>query len=195
MDTGSTSLSLLEQAVNRDEGAWERLVRIYQPLVTWWYRRAGLRPEDLPDLTQDVFQAVAVNLAQFETDRGRGAFRRWLRGITRFKVLDHFRQRHGKPGGEGGSDAYRGLTELSDPLSLAHEDDSESELSCLYHRALELIRRDFQERTWMAFWRTGVEREPVSSVATELGMTALAVRQARTRVLRRLKKELAAVPD
>jgi RNA polymerase sigma-70 factor (ECF subfamily) len=55
-------------------------------------------------------------------------------------------------------------------------------------KGLELIRGDFQELTWRAFWRTAVENQAPAEVGPALGMSKAAVRQAKARVLRRLKE-------
>jgi len=63
-------------------------------------------------------------------------------------------------------------------------------VSGLYHRALDLIRSEFAEQACQAFWKTAIEEQPSTAVAAELGMTAAAVRKAKSRILRRLKEEV-----
>jgi RNA polymerase sigma-70 factor (ECF subfamily) len=90
----------------------------------------------------------------------------------------------------GGSELLARLAQI--PERFPEEDgDSEAaaQLSGLLDRALLVIRRDFQERTWQSFWRTAVEGESAIDVARALGMTSRAVRQARHRVVRRLREE------
>ena len=53
-----------------------------------------------------------------------------------------------------------------------------------------MIRNEFEDRTWQAFWRVTVECQPSDMVAESLEMTPAAVRQAKSRVLRRLREEL-----
>ena len=60
----------------------------------------------------------------------------------------------------------------------------------LFARALGLIREEFEERTWAAFWRTAVEGRAAKDVGAELSMTPGAVRVAKSRVLHRLREEL-----
>ncbi len=60
----------------------------------------------------------------------------------------------------------------------------------LLHRALEIIRPDFEDRTWQAFWRATVEGHTAADIAQDFGMTPRAVRQAKYRVLQRLRTEL-----
>src|SRR5262249_4512515 len=51
------------------------------------------------------------------------------------------------------------------------DDPADPPESELLHRALELIRGDFEPRTWEAFWQTAVEGRAAADVAADLGMT------------------------
>lgn len=55
---------------------------------------------------------------------------------------------------------------------------------------MNLVRSQFEDRTWKAFWRVVIEDRSPAEVAAEMGITANAVRQAKSRVLRRLKEEM-----
>jgi RNA polymerase sigma-70 factor (ECF subfamily) len=183
-----TPLSLLERLRANNGDAWRRLMDLYQPLVRFWCRRAGLRGEDAEDVTQEVFAAVAAGLEGFRHDRPGDTFRGWLRGITRNQAVNHFRRNHGRPEAEGGSDAWWQLQNIADPLD--GEDDAEREaIAQVYQRLLDQVRCQFEERTWQAFWKTAVEGHTPSALAGRLGMTPAAIRQAKSRVLRRLKQE------
>ena len=119
----------------------------------------------------------------------QGTFRGWLGAITRNKLRDFYQRRQRQPAAQGGSDFHRLLQEI--PASTLSDDAADAApLSDVYYRALELIRSDFQEHTWQAFWRTAVENHTPAEVAPVLGMTKVAVRQAKARVLRRLKEEV-----
>jgi RNA polymerase sigma-70 factor (ECF subfamily) len=187
-DGYATPVSLLERARRNDPDAWRRLVELYRPLVLFWCGRGGLGAEDAEDVTQDVFAAVAGHLDDFRRDRPGDTFRGWLRVITRNQVLMHRRRSQGKPRGEGGSQALHDLNELADPLP-GPDDEEREQLGQVYRRALELVRPEFEERTWRAFWRTVIDSQATAAVAAELGMTVAGVRQAKSRVLRRLKQE------
>src|ERR1700722_13689320 len=185
-----TSLSLLERAKDNDADARRRILHLDSPLVYYWCGRAGIRRPDAEDVLQEVFRAAAARLGDFRRDRPGDTFRGWLRGITRFKVLAHFRGAREEPPSVGGSDAWRGLQEIADPTTASEEEDSPSELTALYHRALELVRSEFEERTWKAFWQVAVEGRSPTEVAANLGGTPAAIRQAKSRILRRLKEEV-----
>ena len=55
---------------------------------------------------------------------------------------------------------------------------------------LEIVKADFREKTWQAFYRTAVDGQTSQAVAEELGMQAAAVRRAKFRVLKRLRDAL-----
>jgi RNA polymerase sigma-70 factor (ECF subfamily) len=191
-----TSLSLLEQLRKNDCGAWERLVTLYRPLVGFWCRRAGLSSADSEDVTQEVFAGAARGLDGFRRDRPGDSFRGWLRGITRNQVLLHFRRNRGEPLAEGGSAALNRLSEHPDPVATTvREDEESSELSRLYLRALEQVRDSFEERTWRAFWLVAVEGRAPADLELELQMSSAAIRQAKSRVLRRIKEDLGELLD
>jgi RNA polymerase sigma-70 factor (ECF subfamily) len=183
----STSLTLLERVRGRDKDAWERLLHLYGPLVTRWCGHKGLRGQDAEDVQQDVFQAVLAGLENFRRDRPGDTFRGWLRVVTRHKILDHFRRRDKQPEAQGGSTAHRQLQEIVDEEL---PDDTEADLSALYHRALELVRGEFENRTWEAFWRVAVGGQTPAAIAADMGITPAAVRKAKSRVLHRLRQEI-----
>ncbi|HEY7327535.1 MAG TPA: sigma-70 family RNA polymerase sigma factor [Gemmataceae bacterium] len=187
----TTSRSLLERVRSDEPAAWDRLVALYAPLVLGWCRGWGLREQDAADIFQEVFQAVAAHISGFRKEREGDTFRGWLRTITRNKVHDFFRLRNRQPEGVGGSEAQDRLVQLPAPQPC--EDSSHLEENGergLVARALELIRCEFTERTWQAFWRTAIEGRSAPDVAGELSMSAGAVRVAKSRVLQRLREEL-----
>ena len=59
----------------------------------------------------------------------------------------------------------------------------------MYERCVRLIRTEFEERTWRAFWAAAVDGRPAAEVAAELGMSPGAVYIAKSRVLKRLREE------
>jgi RNA polymerase sigma-70 factor (ECF subfamily) len=188
--SSATSRSLLARVQADEPAAWERLVNLYAPVVLHWCRRGGLQEQDVADVFQEVFHAVVAHVGTFRREREGATFRGWLRRITQNKVRDHFRRLGREARGVGGSSARERLAQL--PGSPPAEDDAaadEAEYG-LFARGLGLIRGDFEERTWAAFWRTAVEGRSPKDVAAELSMSPGAVRVAKSRVLHRLRAEL-----
>jgi RNA polymerase sigma-70 factor (ECF subfamily) len=188
--SSSTSTGLLERVKNRDPEAWRRFARLYTPLVYRWARQCNLQSNDAADVVQEVFVAVARSIDRFRHDQPQSSFRGWLWTITRNQVRLHYRRGSDRPETLGGSDANYVFQTYPDLVERDAEPADANEHACLVHRAVELIRGDFQPQTWQAFWRLAVEGRPVAEVAEELGMTAAAVRQAKYRVLCRLHEEL-----
>ena len=186
-----TSLSLLARARANDQDAWARLTSLYRALVVFWCRRARCPAAEVEDVTQEVFAAAAAGLAAFRRDRPGDSFRGWLRGITRNQVLLYFRRNQGRPQPVGGSDALGQVQNLPDLL--VEPADEEAEVSLVYRRAVAQVRGEFEQRTWHLFWRTVVEGISPAAVAEEMHATPAAVRQAKSRVLRRLKQEMGEV--
>jgi len=191
-DPSSISSTLLDRVRARRPDAWERLVDLYGPVVYRWCRQSGLGPEDAADLVQEVFTAVATHVGGFRRDRPSDSFGAWLRTITRNKIRDHYRRRQGKPQAQGGTEAHEQLAQIGEPPepsdpSTATDNGLDAWLS---RRGLELVRAEFEDRTWEAFRRTAVEGQSPAHVAEDLGMTVPAVYQAKSRVLRRLRQEL-----
>ena len=186
-----TSRSLLERVKADDAAAWDRLVTLYAPLVFAWCRRWDLQEQDTADIFQEVFQAVARHISSFRKSQPGDTFRGWLRAITRNKIHDHFRRLGREPGGVGGTDAQTRLAQLPAPSPAEEDGPSGDEAERgLFYRGLDLIRGDFEDRTWQAFWRTAVEGRSPRDVGADLGMSPGAVRVAKCRVLQRLREEL-----
>jgi RNA polymerase sigma-70 factor, ECF subfamily len=184
----STSRSLLARLHANEPAAWDRLIALYAPLVWHWCRRMSLPQQDVADVFQEVFKAVALHIPTFRKDRPKDTFRGWLRTITKNKVNDHFRARDRQPNAAGGTEAKVRLAQIPEAEdSELTENVMEQQL---FQRALALIQSEFAESTWRAFWGVVVDGRSPQEVGAGLGMTSGAVRVAKCRVLHRLRQEL-----
>ena len=156
--------------------------------------RAGVPASDVDDLVQDVLFVVFRKIGGFER-RGQGAFRAWLRTILANQLRDYFRGQKYRPTATGDSDFLRQLDELESPDSaLGRLWDREHD----EHVAAALMRRvqgDFAPATWQAFRRHVLEGDPAARVADELGLSLNSVLLAKSRVLKRLRQELAGIVE
>jgi len=191
----SIGSSLLERLRLKSSEAWRRLVYLFGPLVYQWCRRCGLQAADATDVGQEVFRAVAGGIGRFRCEGPADTFRGWLWAITRSKIVDTWRRQQQEPRARGGSTAQVRLAQVAaeEPRELP---DVEPETpGGLYHRGLELIRDQFAERTWGAFWRVVVDGRAAADVADEMGLSVNSVYLAKSRVLRRLREELGELLD
>jgi len=186
---GSSSLSLAERLKDGSASAWGDLVRLYGPLVDRWCRNASVPPDAIPDVAQEVFLAVFRRVDRFDPDIPNATFRGWLWTVARSRIVEYYRKRNGGDVAPGGSSALARLQAVVDPVPV-HEPTEPDEASALLRRALEQIRAEFTAGTWDLFWRATVLGHPTDLIANENGITPAAVRQAKSRVLRRLRKQL-----
>jgi len=134
---------------------------------------------------------VLSSIDRFEYGTGTPRFRAWLWGITRNKIRDHFRRVSRQPMAPGGSDACLRLAQLPEEMPEDPTDAPADDLTGgLARRALGLIRSDFSDQTWQAFWQVAVEGLAAIDVADRLGMKVGAVYTAKSRVLALLRREL-----
>lgn len=195
----SLSSSLLDRVQQMEPGAWTRLVEVFSPIVYRWARQSGLGQAESSDLVQDVFVAVARNISGFQRQKEQASFRSWLATITRNRVRDYFRRKASQPQAYGGTDAmvqWQNMKQgnipseqqLEKTISLADLDQS------VPRRVLELVKQDCDPRTWQAFWQTIVMGDAASDVAQRLNMNVASVYQAKSRVLRRIRKKMDELP-
>lgn len=185
----TTSASLLERLRQPGEQqAWGRFVRLYTPLLHRWARRLGLDDHAAADLVQEVFALLLRKLPDFNYDQHK-RFRGWLWTVTQ-NVWRTAQRRKTEKTAAGDS----GLPEpaVADP---AEVHDEEEYRRYLVGRALKLMQAEFQPATWQAFCESVTADAPAAAVAARLGMSVQAVYAAKSRVLRRLREELAGLLD
>jgi RNA polymerase sigma-70 factor (ECF subfamily) len=87
------------------------------------------------------------------------------------------------------------LAQLEDLQSdLSRQWDEEHNVHVI-HRLLELLEAEFEPRTWQAFRKVTLEGKSTAEAAQELGMSPVAVRIAKSRVLLRFRQEIAGLLD
>ena len=192
-----TSVSLLGRIANAPtDDDWRRLDELYRPLLRGWVARVGVPASDVDDLVQEVLFVVVRKISGFER-RGKGAFRTWLRTILANKMGDYFSKQKHLPTAVGGSDFQGVLEGLKSPDSaLSRLWDREHD----EHVLAEAIKRvqgqgDFTPVTWEAFRRHVTKGEPAAEVAKALDLSLNSVLLAKSRVLKRLRQELAGLVE
>lgn len=185
----STSSGLLSDVRRENPAAWNQFADLYAPLIYRWARMTAIQPADAEDVTQEVFRVIARRLPDYRRTASQTSLRAWMWGITRNVILQHFEKLHRVTLPPGGSTAQHRLNEIPDVLHCNEPPRDPDADKSLLMRVLRLIRNDFEESTWQAFWRTTVENQSATEVGRDLAMAAGAVRQAKCRVLARLREE------
>jgi RNA polymerase sigma-70 factor (ECF subfamily) len=187
--TNQTSASLLARLCEPDaQDAWARFVELYTPLLYYWARRLGLPAQDTADLVRDVLTLLVQKLPEFRYERGK-SFRAWLRTVALNKWRENQRRRAAVP--TAGLEALSAVAGPQEPEFLEEAEYRRH----LVGRALQLMQAGFQPATWKACWECTVNGRPAAEVARELGVTVEVVYAAKSRVLRRLREELADLLD
>lgn len=190
LDSPATRASLLVRMRDgSDPDAWRQFLEIYAPTVYAYGRRRGLQDADAADLMQEVMRSVAGAAGRLDYDPGRGSFRGWLYTIARNKLFTFLEAGRRRARGTGDTETLRRLSEQAAPEEESAEWDADAERR-LAAWAMERIRDEFQETTWLAFRLTAIDGRDARSVAEELGTTPGAVYVAKSRVMARLRREI-----
>jgi RNA polymerase sigma factor (sigma-70 family) len=181
---------LLRLGDAHDHEAWVEFVTLYEPVVYRRLRQHGLQDGDARDVMQELFLIVSRNIDRWDSDKGRGSFRGWLRRVLRNLVINWLKnpQRRIAPGGA----EVQAMLELLPAAGEQETVEFDREFRrALFHRAGERVQSEVQAATWQAFWETSVAGLSPADAAAKLGMTVGGVRVAKCRVLARLKAAVA----
>lgn len=201
------------RAAANDPEAWEKLYRIYGPLVRRWARLRSRLDEDAAEDVVNRVMAIAwrrvTGSEGFDRTRVPHGFRNWLSATTRHVALQEYRAAnpiHGALPGEAVPATDRGASRLAprplfeqgshllDNIPGQHDSDHDSTVEDqaddrrqLLRNVLEEARRQTSATVWEAFERTVIGSEPVGEVASALGISASSVRVYRMRVKQRIE--------
>lgn len=199
--TTSTSLIFRLKAEDRDEDAWHCLQELYGRLVLDWCKRQNVPKNDRIDVMQDIFFAVSKGIKNFRWGEPGQTFRGWLKAIAHTKIIDKYRDNKNWPqlfSDTHLEDLIAGLTiskkkksneenDELDELDDEEKNEDERERNHLVHRAMRMIRNDFEPKTWEAFELTAIQNMTSAEAAKKLGTTDANVRRAKKRILDRLR--------
>ena len=186
-DTRDSLLLRLKNAEDRD--AWAEFLTIYRPLVYRLARRRGFQDADAHDIVQRVLLAVAQQIEHWQGESGQGRFRGWLYRVAKNAIVDAVR-RVRPDAAQGGTSVIERLGRQADrqqDLENAIEQEHRREL---FRQAAREVRDQFEESTWLAFWKTAVEGVPAADAAEQLQKTVGAVYTARSRVMQCLQETI-----
>jgi RNA polymerase sigma-70 factor (ECF subfamily) len=186
MDTPASLLQRLRQPARQED--WARFVRLYTPLLYYWARRAGCQEADAADLVQEVLTLLVRKLPEFDYDRQK-SFRGWLRTVTLNKWREGRRRAAGAPVQEA-----NGVPDVAAPDDLGAFEETEYR-NALVRRALAALQSEFPTLSWKAFQEHVVAGRDAAEVAAELHVRIGTVYAAKSRVLGRLRQELAGLLD
>jgi RNA polymerase sigma-70 factor (ECF subfamily) len=181
----STRASLLIRIRDRQNArAWEEFDSLYRPMLRRFARARGLDANEAEDVVQQCMAAIIGHIGQFDYDPGKGRFKGWLRTLVNNQVRNRLRRR-----GEQQADTQ--VFERDQQREGAPEElfDRIWLRDHLRH-CLELIRRQVQRSTYLAFKAYVIEERPVEEVCRELNMTRNQVQLIKWRLTRMLAEKM-----
>lgn len=159
---------------------WEEFNRIYGPVIAGFARNAGLKPQEVDDILQDVLLGFFRVVDHFVYDPKKGRFRGYLKRVTLNAIRSRRRRRR----------PQQNVPEEMDPAAESSDLEVAWEREWTEHllrRALDEVRQTVQPKTMQAFELYGIKGMPAEEVAAETGMTEAAIRHAKMRVLDQLR--------
>ena len=189
----NTSVTLLGAVGSTDnQGAWNRFVKIYEPMLHRWLRFRGVPEHLIVDVVGDVFLKLVGHMPHFVYDQC-GTFRGWLRTVVENAAADVEKR------------AYRRYekivdfqnTEVSARCSIRLQDEEPLDefvermefRLLLANSVVSRVMKRISSKTWQAFYLTEVEGNSCEDVAIKLKMKPGSVYVARFRVRNYLRTE------
>ena len=183
---GSLLLRLNASGTMEREIGWKDFYDRYVPLIKGFARRAGAGEEAAEDVAHEVIANFFRASHRFQYDASAGRFRGYLKAATLNAMRARWRKR-------------KGLVNVEDEAGLPVEDSNELDVAwdqewtrSVIDRAIVAVRINGKqsEQSWEAFDLYGRRGVPIDETSKRLGMTAEAIRQAKSRISRQIRGEI-----
>lgn len=188
-----TSASLLEKLRHADDAAawndaWRRFVELYTPVLYAWLARRSIDLNTADQVVHETFSHLVEKMRTFQYDETK-KFRHWLRTVANRILWLHLRRRSRA---QPLPDQLTADSHQSDPAYEFWENEFRAHV---LSRALDIMKRDYDESTWKGFLMRWLDEVPVAEIAARLGKKEAAVNAANYRIMTRLREELAGMLD
>ena len=192
MKSSASATLLYRLRDGRDGLAWDEFFQRYWLLIYSYASRRGCSSHTAEEIVQDVMLKLFERKDVFRYDPERGRFRDWLATVVRNKVAELRRRPTARDRARGGNGSDNlgasNSPELADGAVTPDEMwDNAFEQSLLW-ALLEVVRREMDPRSYLAFEMTVLNELPANKVAAHLGMSRSTVFRTRKKVLSRLEQ-------
>ena len=174
----TTRKDLLQDVHNNDQQAWNDFVEYYTPLIMLCAKDFSLTQQESEELRQIVCLAVFKKDLTGQYDETKGHFRTFIRKVISNNAIDIIRKR--KP-----------TLPIENASQIPEETEDKFEerwRKFIYEKALQVLRQNCDNVTYMAFDLYVRKEMPVKEVARTLKISEDQVFQAKSRSLKRLKE-------
>lgn len=193
--TRQSLLSRLRDWQNQDD--WREFFETYWRLIYKVARKSGLADADAQEVVQTTFIYLSRRMPNFRYDRQRGAFKSWLRVVTRSR-LGAFRRREKadsprvkEPLPSEDAEPQDPVGEIPDPGADVLDELWQKEWEeNLLSAAMRRVRAKVSAQQLLIFRMATTDDLPATQVARKLDISLTQVYLARHRVGRLLKAEV-----
>ncbi|ACB73647.1 RNA polymerase sigma factor [Opitutus terrae] len=200
-DSLPTRLSLLGRLADlSDNRSWREFYLTYEAHIRGLARRRGLPEQDAEEVAHDVLRRVAETIRNYQPSDRRGAFRRWLFQLTRWRASDRLRQRRrdeppvrislDPPADEPGGGERAPFFVPAAPPQLDQQFETEAQRYALA-TLLSRLERTVSKKHLQIFQMVMLDDVPVPRVAELFRTQPAAVYVIKHRVLEKLRAEVA----
>ena len=196
-----TRQSLLSRLKNReDHESWRLFFDTYWRLIYKAAIRAGLTDAEAQDVVQETILSVLKSMPHFEYDAEKGSFKGWLLRLTRWRILDQYRNREPVPRlpEQSAQQALETVTleGLADPAGDKLETlwNEEWEKNLL-EAAISRVKLKVDANQFQAFDLYVFKKWPVAKVARTLKVSPARIYLAKHRINKLIKAEIARLRD
>ncbi len=190
-----TSMGLMRLASGNDPTAWEKIVRIYSPLIGYWCRQMNVARQDIDNIRQEVFTRLAASISRFRKNPGQGnnSFRGYLRTITRNVIVSEYRKHPVKD--LNGSSIFRLIKNQASADDRPTPGQLSMELAILHRRVMQVIEDKFSSRDLEIFKASITQDRKASEIAADFGVSSNVVYQVRSRILNYIRDHFGDIMD
>lgn len=187
-DSPVTRETLLFRLRNgQDQTAWAEFVSGYGPMLYRFVRSRGLQDADASDIVQDILRRVGGAIGRFDYEKEKGGFRAWLFTITRNRLYTFFDKKKRHEPTANDTMQFELLNQSPDARNDLNEAWEREHMKSLADRAMAIVEKEFESKTWEAFRMTTVDDLTVNEVSHRLEMSNGAIYVAKSRVMARLR--------
>ena len=194
-DFPETRSALLADVTNHENRlAWHEFVTLYRPVIYRMARSRGMQDADAQDLSQTVLVKIAGAIERWQKQSVEIRFRHWLRRVAKNAILTAL-TRSPQDLADGGTGAWE---QIHSELDFSDAERQELEMEAmreLYLRAARIVRTDVSPETWRAFELTAFEGKSCEEAAKIVGKSLGTVYAARSRIIHRLKQQVAKLEE
>lgn len=187
-----TSTTLIVRLKNNEKVAWDTFVFLYAPLIRHWCKKTDgdLTRDDRKDVTQEILIKAGKAVGGFDLEQEGRSFRAWLRRITQNAIKDYLDKKHTRLNVDrlmSDTGHFKGpYVQPTDPFA---DPDEEGEKIVILKRMLKVVKPTIKKEHWEVLDLLINAEKTSSEVAEIMDMKGDAVRQIRSRLIKRLREE------